>query len=663
MTRRARRPARAPRRARSRPRRASRPRWSSASARPSRYALPTGLRPRRGARRPARRDRALRPRARRADVDARVRALPNLAARSYRLEVDRVPICAPATTRLDRGVVQVVARRPARLRDRRRPRPAPARRPRSSSSRAWRASGTCSVGDTLDVGRLGAAAGRRDRAVARQRRLPAGQRRARLRRRATVRRRFAPAGSSRSTCALLWLHDRGARRRHARAGARRVSFGLAALRSSRATACGSLIGQAAGIVDRAARRVLARRARRRRGRCSAPRAHADVQRRAAGASACSARSGFTPRRGRRRARGARRRWSRCPPRRPGSRSGALAGRRPDRRRCSPRSTSCRPAPALRCRCSARAWPPSSRSSSRPPTWPAWRAARRAAGGAAARRRARARRGPRARARRRRPARRSAPASPPRRARASPAPSRSLGVCAGVVLLHARARLAARAPARRPRHARQALPADRRSRPGARCARSRRIPGVRGRRAALRSSTPPTRSALGEPLRLIAYPGRPHALRGAAAGVGPAAARRRTRPRSALGLADALGLRPGSTLAVQLPGGARGALPRRRRRARARERGPHRLRAPGRGCCAARPRRSARRSRSGCAPGADRRRGRRAAARRSARRAGRGRRRDRRATARSSACSPRCCAVVAAAVGLVLPATRSCRRWR
>ena len=81
--------------------------------------------------------------------------------------------------------------------------------------------------------------------------------------------------------------------------------------------------------------------------------------------------------------------------------------------------------------------------------------------------------------------------------------------------------------------------------------------------------------LGEPLRLVAYPGDHTEFEAP-----PLAAGRRVRSPDevevGLGLADALGLRPGSTLAAQLPERRRGALPRRRGRARARARRPDRL---------------------------------------------------------------------------------------
>ena len=82
---------------------------------------------------------------------------------------------------------------------------------------------------------------------------------------------------------------------------------------------------------------------------------------------------------------------------------------------------------------------------------------------------------------------------------------------------------------------------------------RRLPGVRRRRAALPAVGAPTPSGSAEPVRLIAYPG-DHTRFEAP----PLASGRRLRAAGeaevGLGLADALGLRPGSTLAVQLAGG-------------------------------------------------------------------------------------------------------------
>ena len=127
----------------------------------------------------------------------------------------------------------------------------------------------------------------------------------------------------------------------------------------------------------------------------------------------------------------------------------------------------------------------------------------------------------------------------------------LAVCVGVAHADARARLAARAAARRSRDDRQALPADR--------ARSTRSSSPTWRRSrAWRTSPRATRSRWrtpsGSASRCGSSPSRATTRRsrrrrwprgGGCAG--------RARRRSALGLADALGLRPGATLAVQLEG--------------------------------------------------------------------------------------------------------------
>ena len=130
----------------------------------------------------------------------------------------------------------------------------------------------------------------------------------------------------------------------------------------------------------------------------------------------------------------------------------------------------------------------------------------------------------------------------------------------------------------PRHGRQALPAHRPAPARCAAARSRRLPGVADAASATRS-TPPTRS--GSASRAARrLPRRPHALRGAAARGGPAAARAGRGRGRASGWRDALGLRPGLDARGAAAERARGALPRRRRRARARSARPDRLgRAP------------------------------------------------------------------------------------
>ena len=250
---------------------------------------------------------------------------------------------------------------------------------------------------------------------------------------------------------------------------------------------------------------------------------------------------------------------------------------------------------------------------------------------------------RRRARRpRRPRARSAPRlRRPRLAGGWVAAVATVGVCAGVVTLHARARLAARAAARRPRHGRQALPADRRRSTPAladdRRARSPASPAAAPRyavdgadclpRSASRCGSSPSRATTRASRRRRWPTGR--RMRGPG------------EVEVGLGLADALGLRPGSTLAVAARRRHRGALPRRRRRARARERRPDRAGsqpdAPARGRPGPRAPRSPIRLDAGRRP-------RRASTAR-LRALGAPPRRSpapRPATPRSSACSPPCC---------------------
>ena len=171
------------------------------------------LRPRRDAGRPARRDRALRRRAAR-HVDARVRALPNLAARSYRCERQQRPASRRTATSRDRGALQLVPRRPPRLRDRRRPRPraGPAR---SWSSRASRASGTCTSATRWTSGGSARSGSSASRSSPDNVAFPlAGA--------ARVVRARPRSRRARPNLALLWLNDRVEGRRDADPGARGV---------------------------------------------------------------------------------------------------------------------------------------------------------------------------------------------------------------------------------------------------------------------------------------------------------------------------------------------------------------------------------------------------------------------------------------------------------
>ena len=179
------------------------------------------------------------------------------------------------------------------------------------------------VGDTIDVGRRGAAAPRRHRGVARQRRVPAGARRARLRARSGPIAATTPAN-----IALLWLND-PAKADVTLTQARSVSFGLGRLQFVTREGVRVLLSQAAGIVISllVAFSLVALAAA---GTMLAAGAHADVQRRL-GAFGVQRALGFSPgadrgaaggrgggrrgtgRRGRR-SRSARSRW---PARRPG----------------------------------------------------------------------------------------------------------------------------------------------------------------------------------------------------------------------------------------------------------------------------------------------------------------------------------------------------------
>ena len=185
---------------------------------------------------------------------------------------------------------------------------------------------------------------------------------------------------------------------------------------------------------------------------------------------------------------------------------------------------------------------------------------------------------------------------------------------------------------------------------------RAIPGVAGASERYQADVADS-FRLGEPLRMIAYPG-DHTRFEAP----PLAEGRRLRGDAeaevGVGLADALGLRPGATFAVQTEGGGEArfrvsgvvrALEHDGRIAYVR---------PGR-LLAAQPE-SARRSRSASrrAPTARRWSG---SSRRSARRRGRPPPRPR-ATPPSSACSRRCCAASGSRSGSSA-STRSCRRWR
>ena len=144
------------------------------------------LRPRGGARRPARRDRALHAASRSALVDARVARCRTCARAPTAASSPSVPLAADGNvSRRRRGA----DRRPgAGAATRSSPGATSARAAaRSWSSAAWRASGTCASATSIDVGRRPAARSVGMAVVARQRRLPAGQRAARVRERRRAR--------------------------------------------------------------------------------------------------------------------------------------------------------------------------------------------------------------------------------------------------------------------------------------------------------------------------------------------------------------------------------------------------------------------------------------------------------------------------------------------
>ena len=220
------------------------------------YSLATGFDRAADARRPARRARALRPRVP-ARVDARVGALPNLQARSYRNE-QLNQLLEAGSQRTRKGAVTAV------LGGRRGYLVVEGRDLRDGEigdvvverglAREW----DLQVGDDLDVG---APRSRRDdnvylgplrvvghRRLTRQRRLPAGQRRARVRQRAGVHQRASgPTVRVRPNIALLWLND-PSKADVTLTQARAVAFGLGKLQFITRTGVQILLSQAAGIV-------------------------------------------------------------------------------------------------------------------------------------------------------------------------------------------------------------------------------------------------------------------------------------------------------------------------------------------------------------------------------------------------------------------------------
>ena len=357
-----------------------------------------------------------------------------------------------------------------------------------------------------------------------------------------------------------------------------MSYGLEDLRLLTRTGIQVLLGQAAGIVLALLSRLLARRAARRRGRCSPRARSADVQRRLPAIGVQRA-LGFTPR----------------PDRRPagdggGARRGARRGARARRGRargggagaptCSRRSTSSRPGGALvlpLAGCLAGIVAARLRGGdvarvARRPA-PAGRILRggdarapRALGGRAAAagcvalgaRFALARRG----------ALGARPWRPSPRAR-------------GVVLLHARARVAARARcATTPATVGKRYQLTARLDPSTVPTRSSASPAWTPRRRATRCDASDA-FRLGEPLRARRLPGRPHGASRRRRSPRAARPRRRARPRSASGSPTRSGCGPARRWPSQLPTGARAALHGRRAScARSSDEGRRRVRAPG-----------------------------------------------------------------------------------
>ena len=450
----------------------------------------------------------------------------------------------------------------------------------------------------------------------------------------------APAACAR-TPALLWLND-PSKADVTLTQARAVAFGLGKLQFITRTGVRILLSQAAGIVISllVAFSFVALVAA---GTMLAAGAHAEVQRRLTGFGVQRA-LGFSPGRiaaqqaveaavvASRRPAGHRARLPRR--RRPGRRAARRAQRaRP--RRWAPRALRCWP------RCS-RSSPSSSPPRPGPPGAP--RAARRSRSCAAATSR------PPTRARGARGGDPPPPGLFVLGVRFATAGARALGggggndrgVCRGRDA-DALARVAAGAAAGGPGDGRQALPAGRVAR--RRAGRGAAIPGST-RSGSATASTRRTRSgSASRPARRL--PGRPHGVRGPAAGRGaldPGAGRGRGRP----GDGGCVGLRPGRVLAAQIPEGGEVRFRVSGRRARARERRADRVDPPDR-LLALRPDLNPQVVvRVG--PGPTPRRSP-AASSASARRCQRSARR-RPTTPPSSRCSPRCCAASGSAVGLV-----------
>ena len=509
---------------------------------------------------------------RRAEVDAILRRLPNLQARSYRTQVDNRQVAGGSGATDNGAIVLVGGRRGYAIVD---GRDVDGRSDEAVIDRGMAHEWGIHVGDTITRRVPRRRARRRDRGLARQRRVPAVVGAARLRlERVDRAARAAPARAAlrRQPGADLGQRPQGGRRpppagagdEHRDRG-RPLPHPLGRARADRLRRRDR---------DRAARRVLARRARRGRGHARGAGASADVQRRlqtigiqrAIGVSrtAVAAEYGIAAALVGLLAAGA-----------IGLGAGALAASGPSTRLLEalneqPPGAALLPVlgvAARRDRASSSGSRPRGPPGARPAGRPSRCCAAPSSGRAAARRLAVAAGGFGALGARLALARRGRAAATlvvlTRVGRGDPA--------------DARPRLARHRAARRPRLGRQALPAHGQPRPE-RAARGARDPRGRGRRHALRRA----RRGLVRPRRAgrssLAFPGDHTRFEDP-----PLASGRRLRgDREAeigVGLAQALGIGLGATLAVQLPSRRRGALPRRRDRPRARRGRPRRVRAP------------------------------------------------------------------------------------
>ena len=494
-------------------------------------------------------------RAPRDQVDARVSALPNLAARSYRNEQLNQRLSA-GTHRTGQGAVTAVlgGRRGYLIIDGRDLRDGEVGEAviERGLAREWDRGRRRH--DRLAAPRARAAADRRDRGLARQRRVPARQGRPRLCDRADSPTTAAGAADP-ANMALLWLND-PSKADVTLTQARAVTFGLGKLQFITRTGVKILLSQAAGIVISllVAFSLVALLAA---GTMLAAGAHADVQRRLTGFGVQRA-LGFGP--GRIAAQQAvEAALVAVPAATLGIALGALLVAKPAAdllaalNEVGPGATLLAPLAARRAARGrrgrrlrrdlaglARRAPPTGgdppRRRPRPP--------------AAPRRAARLRRDPGRRRRRRRPVR-PRRAVRHRRAGALVRGRRDDRGLRGRGDAHARARVAARAAARGPGHGRQALPARGLLDPVL-IPEARRLPGVHAWASGTAIDAADS-FRLGEPSGSSPTPATTRDFENP-----PLAEGRRIRGPNevevGLGMADALGLQPGIELAAQIPDG-------------------------------------------------------------------------------------------------------------